>query len=49
MFDQAYRLCCDTIRDEAISERLRSLGFLTEEHLGVAPLVDKEVGRFDCD
>ncbi|CAN0186242.1 unnamed protein product, partial [Ectocarpus fasciculatus] len=30
-------------RDSSISTRLRSLGFLTEEHVGVPPLVDTEV------
>ncbi|CAM9898577.1 unnamed protein product, partial [Scytosiphon promiscuus] len=40
VFDQAYRLAADPGRDASISTRLRSLGFLTEEHLGVPPLVD---------
>ncbi|CAM9945000.1 unnamed protein product, partial [Hapterophycus canaliculatus] len=40
VFDQAYRLAANPERDASISTRLRSLGFLTEEHLGVPPLVD---------
>lgn len=43
VFDVAYGLAADPKRDQAISNRLLSLGFLTEEHLGVAPLVDKPV------
>ncbi|CAB1111954.1 unnamed protein product [Ectocarpus sp. CCAP 1310/34] len=42
VFDQAYGLAADPGRDSSISTRLRSLGFLTEEHLGVPPLVDAE-------
>lgn len=43
VFDQAYGLAADKKRDEAIRDRLCSLGFLTEEHLGVPALVDSEV------
>lgn len=43
VFDEAYALAADPKRDDAISNRLRSLSFLTEEHLGVPPLVDTEV------
>eukprot|EP00904_Undaria_pinnatifida_P003584 jgi/Undpi1/13226/HiC_scaffold_8.g02888.m1 len=42
VFSEAYGLAEDPQRDEAISERLRSLGFLREEHLGVPPLVDSK-------
>ncbi|CAM9344849.1 unnamed protein product [Pylaiella littoralis] len=42
VFEQAYGLAADPARDSSISTRLRSLGFLTEEHLGVPPLVDAE-------
>ncbi|CBN79664.1 conserved unknown protein [Ectocarpus siliculosus] len=42
VFDQAYGLAADPGRDSSISTRLRSLGFLTEEHLGVPPLVDAQ-------
>lgn len=45
VFSEAYGLAEDPQRDEAISERLRSLGFLREEHLGVPPLVDSKVSR----
>ncbi|CAM9919693.1 unnamed protein product, partial [Laminaria digitata] len=40
VFSEAYGLAENPARDEAISDRLRSLGFLSEEHLGVPPLVD---------
>lgn len=43
VFSEAYGLVEDHARDEAISERLRSLSFLTEEHIGVPPLVDSKV------
>ena len=51
VFSEAYGLVEDHARDEAISERLRSLSFLTEEHIGVPPLVASKVcifqGYFD--
>lgn len=43
VFDQAFGLAADPGRDSSISNRLRSLAFLKEEHLGVPPLVDAEV------
>eukprot|EP00752_Nemacystus_decipiens_P013443 g11906.t1 len=43
VFDHAFGLAADPARDSSISNRLRSLAFLKEEHLGVPPLVDAEV------
>lgn len=40
VFEAAYSLAADVKRDKAIADRLRSLSFLTEVHLGVEPLVD---------